>query len=200
MNRTCAINGLFACALVFSSLVLADGDWKECSDSVEEQMYEKGQCGASGCFDENNRTAQEIIANKCGYPENTDIQAARIIEDLHNMPSESVFRAAMLYPPGSEVRRVLAEIEKKRHGELDEYRKELKREHHFSIDRFYALTDSMTVVVIRTNIKQRVRCAAIGPNGNYVAVHDATIEPPAEEVGIYTGGAKVESISCRLKQ
>jgi hypothetical protein len=163
-------------------------------------MFENGQCGTSNCFDENNRTLEEIIAIKCGYPENTDMQAARIIEDLRSMPSESVRRAAMLYPPGSEVRKVLAEIEKKRHADLEENKKELKSEHQFSIDRFYALTEDMTVAVIRTNRKQRVRCAAIGPNGNYVAVQDATIEPPAEEVAIYTGGGNVESVSCQLKQ
>lgn len=196
MNKitTVVLSSLVVGGCALTTSIKAE-DWKTCADRVQHDMHRKGFCGASDCSDNQNRSLAEVTTDTCGYPERSGEETARMLEDLNTGWSFATTRAAMYWPPDSEVRRALAALEREEENRNEVWDQERKK--RFSIDRVFDVGAQYTIAVVRTSKNINLRCTAIGPSGDYVAVQDWSVEPPAEEVTIFTAGAAVKSVSCK---
>lgn len=105
---------VFISALLLLSGCATAQSWDKCrsvaSREIENRLHAKGFCGASNCYDENNRSLQELVVEQCGYQPSTSVDR-QWLEEAGD--TEMARRAVALLSPDDPAHTTIAEYDRK---------------------------------------------------------------------------------------
>lgn len=167
-RRALPATSLFAATLMFClSLQVGaatEAEWEACIERTEARLFAEGQCGASNCSDENNRSIATICRDEVGSPPHSDQEAEQLIKALNEGPSQVDIGNAKTYPDDSPVGRALAAYQARMKREIAEMHARNKIIEDW---RFNQSGDFITIHGT-TNRSGNLISAAVACDGKYV--------------------------------
>lgn len=92
---------------------LSSTQWEACADKaykeISSRLHSKGLCGAGNCYDEENRSLEELVVLKCGYQPSSSVDRQALKEVGNAMSAK---RAAAYLAPDDPIHEEIARLDK----------------------------------------------------------------------------------------